>query len=166
MPALGMQLDIFDLIDNPAVKKPEPSQYKLPEEHREVMGMAEFEQIKAEKALCLGINDLPWKRWGIDRNSGDCQAKIIIPPNAISHMTYSKRFPGTRWDNQHRVMCQDIWAQYNHTIWQHKPYGVDWCGAFRILDAHRDSGEPLWVTIWLMGQHTFIPDCILEVDGL
>lgn len=162
------QLDLITIIEaEEREKRMNERREKLQQEVKRInaaIGMDEFEQIKANLAQVIHPDSLPWKAWSTFSEYETCNVRAVIPPNAITQGEYARRFPKASYDDPVGKTYMDLWAAYNWCIWHYEPHGVDWCGAFRILENRRDRGEPVWMRIMRVhGIVRFLPECIVEI---
>lgn len=60
---------------------------------KEAIGMDQFKQIKTERAISITVDDLPWRKWKLFKDYEECDVLAIVPPNAMSSLEFSFRFP-------------------------------------------------------------------------
>jgi hypothetical protein len=165
-----MQLDLFEQLEREerearqqAYMDEVKKQAAAAELYTDVISLADFERIKAERAISIDPDELPWRRI-LQSEFEKCNVLSIVPPNAISSLQYSLR-KGSIGRDPVKTHLHEIWSEYNWCIWDYEPHGVDWCGAFSLLDRSRDMGEPVWMQLTRVnGKVRFWPECIVDYE--
>ena len=161
------QLDLFDILGAETKRQQVISRQEAIEKElmiaQERFGKQSFEKIKDVNALNVKIDDLPWKPLRIDPNLELCDVKVIIPPYALS-LTEQSRLEGKFGDySDAKISLYDLWAAYNHCIWNYDGHDVDWCGAYKLLAKYRNRSAPIWVRITkYYSKVRFFPESIVE----
>lgn len=94
---------------------------------------------------------IPWKQGNM---LWRCNVLAVIPPDI--------KVPTEKgWNHG-----QDLWSNYTWIVWHYEgsQRKCDWSEAIRVMQHHRDSGEPAWMQLWRepKGKCLFIPTGILK----
>ncbi|MFN0222131.1 hypothetical protein [Paenibacillus sp. KR2-11] len=150
-----MQIDLFEILSEYAKVERQAKQRASVEaligEGSKAIDMPEYERIKAERALKINPDRLPWAPLKIAKEYERCSVQIIVPPTVSS-------------------VERDRWEQYVCIIWDYPREGsgrVGWNQACKLMEKHRDAGEPIWTRLLRVnGKIQFLPDCIVAVEGM